>query len=126
MDDPANAIHVSILARVELVSALTRSFRRGNLTQQEFDGAHDESRVDFENQYLNIEVTGAIVEEAVDLSYRHGLRAYDAVQLATALEVRRILQNEPVPLNPMMITADQALIVAAPLEQLAVDNPNDH
>jgi len=55
----------------------------------------------------------------------HGLRAYDAVQLAAALEVNRIYQTGgrgPVTL----VSADQDLNAAATAEGLAVDDPSMH
>ena len=59
------------------------------------------------------------------LGNAHALRAYDAVQLAVALEVNRSHQADgfaPVTL----ISADQALNDAATAEGLTVDDPNLH
>ena len=56
---------------------------------------------------------------------RHPLRAYDAVQLASALIVNRALQAAH--LAPLIfLSADGHLNTAATAEGLAVDNPNFH
>jgi uncharacterized protein len=55
----------------------------------------------------------------------HGLRAYDAVQLAAALEVNRSHQtggSGPVTL----VSAADALNAAATAEGLTVEDPNAH
>ena len=44
-------------------------------------------QLDFARQYFIIEVSAGLVAEAASLARRHGLRGYDAVQLAAALEV---------------------------------------
>ena len=59
------------------------------------------------------------------LANAHALRAYDAVQLAAALEINRKEQDAgfaPVTL----ISADQALNDAAQAEGLSVDDPRSH
>ncbi len=72
-----------------------------------------------------IEVLAATVAHAMDLAERHGLRGYDAVQLAAALELNaRCLAAGAAP--PLVITADVELNQAAAAEGLAVDDPNAH
>ncbi len=56
---------------------------------------------------------------------RSSLRAYDAVQLAAALEIRR--QHQDAGFAPVtLISADQALNDAALAEGLTVDDPRSH
>ena len=59
------------------------------------------------------------------LANTHALRAYDAVQLAAALEIRRQRQKGGFG-AVTLISADQALNSAAIAEGLAVDDPNSH
>jgi hypothetical protein len=59
------------------------------------------------------------------LARRHGLRAYDAVQLAATLQVNSMYQmtgTGPVTL----VSADQELNTAATAEGLLVEDPNRH
>jgi predicted nucleic acid-binding protein len=41
-------------------------------------------------RFAAVSVTGSLTDQAARLSASHGLRAYDAVQLSTALAVRRV------------------------------------
>ncbi len=72
-----------------------------------------------------IEVTPALLDEAARLANAHLLRAYDAVQLAAALEIDR--KERDAGFAPVtLISADQALNDAATVEGFSVDNPNSH
>ena len=63
--------------------------------------------------------------KACDLLERHPLRAYDAVQLAAALEARRTLQAVG-SAAPIFLSADNRLLLAAQAEGFVTDNPNSH
>ena len=72
-----------------------------------------------------IEITPALLNEAARLANAHTLRAYDAVQLAAALEINRKEQDAgfaPVTL----VSADRDLNAAATAEGLTVEDPNSH
>jgi uncharacterized protein len=76
-------------------------------------------------RYTVIEVTPDLLDDAMRLGNAHALRAYDAVQLAVALEVNRSHQADG--FGPItLISADQALNVAATAEGLSVEDPNSH
>lgn len=55
---------------------------------------------------------------------RHGLRGYDAVQLAAALEVNHALVQSQMPLT--FVAADKNLLTAANTEGLITEDPNAH
>ena len=55
---------------------------------------------------------------------RHGLRAYDAVQLATAIELHKQWLDAGV--SVVLVSADQELNAAATAEGLAVEDPLLH
>ncbi len=59
------------------------------------------------------------------LAEKHFLRGYDAVQLAAALELRAELQAAGAT-NLTFVSADDALNLAASVEGLTVENPNNH
>lgn len=125
LDDENNVVYVASLSRVETISALTRRFRRGDITQAEFDVACEQFRLDLTTQFEIVALTAQMIEEASTLAQQHGLRAYDAVQLATALETSRVTsQLEPAQL--MLVSADAELNVAAAAEGLNVEDPNTH
>ena len=71
-----------------------------------------------------IEQTPTLVERAADLAEAHALRAYDALQLAAALEIDAHLKSVGAAIT--LVSADGALNTAAIAEGLAVDDPNTH
>jgi len=85
IDDEQHQIYISQLTELEVVAALTRRFRIGDLTLQERDQAARDVRQDCAS-YLGVDVTDEIIESSIDLALRHNLRAYDAAQLASALK----------------------------------------
>ena len=124
-DSEDNLMHVASLAKVETVSALTRRLRRLEIKQAEFDDACDELEQDFASQYRVVALTEEIIEEAASLAKKHGLRAYDAVQLAAALDTSRVIsQIESTQL--ILVSADLELNAAATAEGLATEDPNTH
>lgn len=85
---------VSQLARVEVPAALWKKHRVGQISassagylladfEADYFGTPDEPP-----RLIAVHVTAAILEEAARLVGIHGLRAYDAVQLATSLAAR--------------------------------------
>jgi hypothetical protein len=85
--DQASGLVTSLVTYVEARAAFARMHRLGALTADAFRGAvtmfdHDWSRCEI------IGVDDPLVRRAAGLADRHGLRGYDAIQLATALEVR--------------------------------------
>ena len=59
------------------------------------------------------------------LAEQHGLRGYDAVQLAAALELHAVRNR--MGLTPLtFVSADSALNTASQTEGLMVDDPNAH
>lgn len=80
-------------------------------------------RYDLNNQYQLVEVNQTLVEAAGELVRRHPLRAYDAIQLASALQIHSILAQEATN-SLIFLTADDRLNTIARLEGLVTDNPN--
>jgi hypothetical protein len=59
------------------------------------------------------------------LAETHGLRGYDAVQLAAACQINALLIMSGLP--PLtFVASDHALNAAATAEGLTVDDPNTH
>ena len=85
-------LSVSALARVEVPAALWRKHRVGELTEAEAMALVDDFEADFYGvdtsaRFVSASVTVAILDDAARLTGQ-GLRAYDAVQLASAVRAR--------------------------------------
>ena len=127
MTEPAanNRIYIARITAVEVVSAITRRRRGGSLSLSDASTAITLFRHDLVNEYRIIEVTPTLIDVAMSLAETHGLRAYDATQLAAALEINH--QRLAWRLSSVtMVCADVRLNVAASTEGLTVDNPNNY
>ena len=76
-------------------------------------------------EYRLVAANQSILDRAVDLTQRHRLRGYDAVQLATALAVEASLRATGLP-GLTFVAADADLVAAARAEGLSADDPNLH
>jgi uncharacterized protein len=87
---------VSALAHVEVTAAIWRKHRAGEIDRddsltlirafgRDYAGAPDRPP-----RFVAVAVAGKILERAAGLAGTHGLRAYDAVQLASALAARDV------------------------------------
>ena len=125
--DPAarNPIIIARITWVEVLSALARRQREGSITSGDVARAIQTFSYDLDIQYQVAEVSTALVKTAGELVIQHPLRAYDAVQLASALMVQSDLAHTGVtPLT--FLTADERLNAIAQAEGLVTDNPNHH
>lgn len=115
-------IYTALLAQPEVLSALQRKVREGTLTATEAQHLTWRVQRHFARRYRVVAITPTRITQACALVQAHPLRAYDAIHLACALTVRRILQQQALP-APLFVAADDALLAAAAAEGFAVDNP---
>jgi uncharacterized protein len=120
-----NTIYLARITRVEVVSAITRRTREGTLSAADGAAGIADLNDDFLRQYRVVETTAPLIDRAVSLVQSHGLRAYDAVQLAALLEINDDRVTLKVP-SMILVSADRALNDAAIAEGIAVDDPNGH
>ncbi|MDI6793305.1 MAG: type II toxin-antitoxin system VapC family toxin [bacterium] len=77
-------------------------------------------------EYIITPLSDKVMEAGVDLTRRHPLRGYDAIQLATAIILRNaLIRTEELSLF-IFVSADNALCEAARSEGLPADNPDEH
>ena len=111
----AEAVAVSRLSEVEVTSALARLAREGVIAPTQRDRHVAAFVADLEGWHV-VELTSVVTATARRLLLQHSLRAGDALQLASALELQRGLG---VPLREF-VAYDQRLLLAAHAEQLTV------
>ncbi len=118
-------IHIVRVTSVEIIAAITRRERGGTLTPTDATAARMAFRGDLAAEYHVIEVTPALSNQAMLWAEQHGLRGYDALQLAAGLGVNaRYLAGGLPPIT--CVSADTELNRAATSEGLAVEDPNAH
>lgn len=127
LTDPTarNPVIIARITWVEVLSALARREREGSITADDVTRAIQTFSYDLDMQYQVAEIDVALARTAGGLVIQYPLRAYDAVQLASALRVHSDLtRTESTSLT--FITADERLIAVAQTEGLLTDNPNHH
>jgi len=118
-----HAIVIAQITVVEVHAALAANYRTRALSLFSFYQARNKLADHvWRNLYQVCPLTESIVTLAMSLLPRHPLRAYDAVQLATALDFLKISPTKPL----HFLTADEQLERAALGEGLKTDNPNRH
>ncbi len=125
--NPPNQIHVSRLASVEVISAFVRRAKGKLITTNAAQNFITQFKANLQTDFEVVEIGLPLVSMAVDLVEKHGLRGYDAMQLASGLTLYvRLSAAMSAPFTFTFISADNNLNNAAQSETLAVDNPNNH
>jgi len=122
------ARHYVFLARitqVEVIAAIERRKRTGTLTASDAGAAITNFRAHLSTEYAMVDISPLLLGQAADLAEMHGLRAYDAVQLAATLQVQNERRAFKLP-GLVLVSADLALNAAAMAEGVAVEDPNTH
>jgi uncharacterized protein len=118
-------IYIAQSALVEVVAALCRREREGSITLPERDTLIMLFRKDSRESYNVWPVTTDLYTSAGDLCRSHRLRAYDAVQLACIVALRRYTLANQAP-EPIFVCADVGLLDIAGVEGVQVENPNTY
>ena len=124
LTDPGSnhVLYIAAITPVELTSAVVRRLRNVIPAPGLDDLLHRMQR-ESTSLYRIVELTGAILEDAIQLARRRALRAYDAMQLASVLDVNasRIAVGLD---DSEFVCSDRDLIDAALAEGLNVVNPD--
>jgi predicted nucleic acid-binding protein len=119
---PGNIVYISRITGAEVIAAIFRRLRVGDLQPKNAQAVARRFKDDFGRIYRVIEVTAEVVERAIELAEARALRGYDAVQLATALELHHLRREMNLP-SVTFVSADRDLNGAAEAEGLLADDP---
>ena len=112
LSSTAQAVATSLVSRAEVVAAFGKAVRVGVLAEAEARQAQRAFARDWPD-LARVPVTEALIARAGALAWDHGLRGYDAVQLASALTYHDAVGSEI-----LMATFDTPLWKAAQREGL--------
>ncbi len=119
-----NIIHIAQISLVEVTAALTRRMNNPNLYSK-YQKTVKRFERDVQLRFSVFKLTDFVIHSAVNLAKNYHLRGYDAVQLASALEIERELALFNLP--PItFVSADNELNSAAQSEGLQIENPNNY
>jgi uncharacterized protein len=115
-----NPIYVARITTVEVTAAVARRRKGRTLTFAKASSILHRLRQHLPRRYTVIEITPALLNNFMRLANANMLRAYDAVQLATALEIGQ--QRLAAGFGPVtLVSSDRDLNAAAIAEGIAVD-----
>jgi predicted nucleic acid-binding protein len=103
----AKTVAASRIAYAEARAALARAHRESRIRTADLRRALSELDEDWERFFI-VEATSGVARNAGDLAEKHGLRAYDALQLASALLLQRDVKA-----NVAFLAFDEDLMAAA-------------
>lgn len=116
-----DSFYIAELTLVEFTSAIARRINPSEFVESVLN--------DFDyhlfSDLIVLDITSDLIQDAQSIVRQHRLRAYDAIQLATAQELNRREIARSLP-GVVLVSADNEMIEAARAEGLQTENPNDH
>ena len=117
-----NKIILAQITWVEMLSAFSRLKRESSLDETNFTIVLQAFEYDWDTQYQIVQFDRSLAKESGELVKKHPLRAYDSVQLASALKIHQI-HAPAAPGLFSFVSADDRLLSVARIEGLQVENP---
>jgi uncharacterized protein len=121
-DQSSHTIFVAEITRVEVASGLAIIERVGRVRKAVRAREFARFTAQLVHRYAVVPFSTTDFALAAELTQRHPLKAYDAVQLAVALRVHQGVGTHPL----VFVCGDTNLVTAAQAEGLSTDNPFDH
>lgn len=87
---PNHVIFIAHITGIELVSGMARRVREGTLTLIAAKQARQTANQEAHQHFVTIGFTATVDQQVQDILERHPLRAYDALQLASAAHCRLV------------------------------------
>lgn len=120
-----NSIMIAQITPAEVVSGAARQARDNFISTRTAHAVRLMMNRHFERQYVIVALSDSVLHKAQDLLENHPLRAYDSIQLASALIGNaRLLTLGMSALT--FVSADTRLLTIAAAEGLTTDDPNQH
>lgn len=120
-----NTVIIANITQAEIVSGASRRRRIGQISDRTAHAVRLVIDRHASREYMVVILTDQVLRQAEDLLEKHPLRAYDAIQLASALISNQQLLAAGLPFL-VFVSADRQLLSAAASEGLNTENPNDH
>jgi hypothetical protein len=123
--DAGNTLIIARITWVEVLSALARLQREMALQPDRVATVIRSFRYDLDTQYQVVDLDRPLAEAAGQLVQQYPLRAYDAIQLATALKLHPALVRV-IPSAYLFVSSDTRLLAVAQQVGLLTDDPANY
>ncbi len=122
--NPNHQFFIAQIAVVEAMSATSRRQREGHVSIRNLRAIRLLINSHVQRHYNLVRLGDDITERAIDLCSKYPLRASDAIQLASAVDVHTTVLSAN--LSVVFLCADTRLLATAVQEGLTVEDPNMH
>lgn len=119
-----NDLFIAQITPVELYSAISRQYHDGEIDLARLQAFRALVMRHIQTQYLTLTLSEPIIVCALDLQESYRLRAYDAIQLASALVLQTRLSRVGHRLT--FLSADVRLLQSAHSAGLTTDDPSNY
>lgn len=120
---PVNKAATSFLSVLEVIASGRRLLKGGIIEETDFAELIDKFLNDVHRYFAVRGLDAKLFIRAIEVTLAHGLRTADALQLATALELKVVLERSQEEL--VFVVDDQELHKAAKNEGMAAINPRE-
>ena len=121
---PFHHILTSALTQVEVPAAIAIIRRNRLIGERLKRQIFERFSIDAASRYSFIQLEQPLIRRAAHLTQTHGLRAYDAIHLSTAIMLKAEFELNGLSLT--FVSGDNKLLKAAIREKFSTDNPFDH
>ena len=126
VDTQDNALATAELTIAEVSAALAVIARTGRISRRQRNELWGKFKRDLLIRYEFLSTHRTTINRAAELCQGHPLRGFDAVHLASGLQLQETLAQQEEGAAIIFVTGDDALVTAAQAEGLTVDNPFWH
>lgn len=110
----SHKVYVSSIAQIEVLSALSRKYQLGEVSQEESTTLKKTFLSDCKKMGI-VELREEVISEAQDLVFRVSIKTLDSIHLASAIILKQIIET-----SYPFVTSDKQLAVAAEKEGFEV------
>jgi uncharacterized protein len=110
-----NSCWLAAVARVEMVAAIYRRVRMGDLAVTQAQSLETLFQHDLRTHFHLLLTDEGVLNRATRLAAQHPLRAYDAIRLATGIQLHVLHQRLGI-VVPTLLSSDSRILHAAHLE----------
>jgi predicted nucleic acid-binding protein len=126
MDTEDNVLVTAEITIAEVSAALAVIARVGRISRRQRDELWGKFKRDLLTRYEFLPTHRTIISHAAELCQKHPLRGFDAIHLASGLQLQETLAQQEEGLAITCVSGDDTLVTAGQSEGLTVDNPFWH
>jgi len=126
VDAEDNVLVTAEITIAEVSAALAVIARVGRISRRQRDELWGKFKRDLLTHYEVLPTHRTIIHRAAELCQKHPLRGFDAIHLASGLQLQETLAQQEEGVTITYVTGDDALVTAGQSEGLTVKNPFWH